>query len=216
MIISYCFLIADQRSIAIILNNWDLLQQIADFLERDNGADLQSLARQFDIGEPALLRPVEPSRNFFNHLAHNRDVTLIDLKRLIEKGLRLNCSSIFPPIERAIQEGTVEFKLETTLAELRRSGPNWSYFLINVADKLLENTSQLPTWRDIADHYKYDYNVIESFCANLQDVRPTVRLFRHLVSMENVPTISILKNHLKTLNRHDIISQIDESLHEYL
>ena len=177
---------------------------------------MQDLATLFDIKETSQLSSVEPSRNFFTNLAHTKGgIKLVELKRLIEQDLHLKRNSIFPPIEKAMSDKKLEFTLEITLAELNGNGQNWFYFLENVVDKLLENTFQLPSWRDIADYYKYDYNEIERFSTPGTPVRQerlTVKLFRHLVAMENVPTISTLKNHLRTLNRNDVIRKINEEL----
>ena len=179
-------------------------------LEQDSGIHLQGLANLFDIKETQL-SSVEPSRNFFTNLAHTKGgIKLVEIKRLIEQDLHLK--SIFPPIGKAISEKRLEFTLESTLAELHGNGQNWFYFLENVADKLSKNTFRLPSWRDIADYYNYDYNEIEHFSTNVKQERTTVKLFRHLVAMENVPTISTLKKHLRTLNRNDVIRKINEML----
>ena len=206
------FFFLDQRSIEAILNNRDLLQGIAAFLEQDSGVPAKELALLFGIREPSQLTTTEPSQNFFTNLANNRrDITMADIKKLIEQNLSKTRQSIFPPVEKAIAERTVDFTLRSTLAELNPQ--DWLYFLKNIADKLLESTFQLPSWKDVASHYGYKFDTIESFCANIQEERPTVKLFQHLVFVENVPTISTLKGHLQTLNRYDIIRLIDEMLY---
>ena len=165
------------------------------------------------MGEASHLSSVEPSRNFFTNLAHAKEgIKLVELRRLIEHDLHLKRKSIFPPIEKAISEKKLEFTLESTLAELNNNGQNWFYFLENVADKLLENTFQLPSWRDIADYYIDDHKEIERFSTNVKQERPTFKLFRHLVAMENVPTIFTLKKYLRKLNRNDVIRKINDEL----
>ena len=180
--------------------------KIADLLEKMPGNYCEDLALKFGVSEPSHLASVEPSRRFFTHLAHNKgDLTLTQLKTLVEQDLRLKRNSIFPSIEKDIIEGKVSFTLEASLAELKGNGKHWFYLLENVAYKLLENSYQLPSWKDVADYYKYDHNTIESFSKETEYERPTVKLFQHLSFMENIPTISTLKCHLKDLHRNDIV-----------
>ena len=187
--------------------------QIADLLEQNAELSLKDLSLTFGISEPAQLASVEPSRRFFTHLAHNRgDIMLIDLKRIVEQKLRLTRKSIFPYIERAITERRVTFTIESTLGELKESGTSWLYLLENVADKLLENTCQLPSWKDVASYFEYDHIVRESFCANLPVERLTVKLIRYLTFREEVPTIGTFKLHLQRVNRNDIIRLLDGQL----
>ena len=203
------FIIAGNRDISAVLNNRALMMMIADLLERNGGNDLENLALSFDVTDPSQLTSVEPSRRFFTHLANNRlDINLADLKRLIESDLRVTRATIFPPIKKDIEAGNVDFTLESNLADMK--GRNWLYLLKNVADKLLENTSQLPSWKDIADYYRYSHDTIESFSINLTNVRPTVKLFQYLSFMESIPTMAMLKRHLQDIDRIDIVKEIDK------
>ena len=205
----YFFLIADQSSIEVILNNRALLLNIANLLEHDSGTSLQELALQSGITEQSQLASVEPSVRFFCNLASNRGhTTLADLKEFIEVDSTLKNKSIFIPIGEAIDERRVDFTLKSTLAELKNSGKNWLYFRKNVAYKLLENTSQLPSWKDVAGRYKYDYYIIESFSKNVNEERPTVRLFQQLVRMEDILTISTLIRNLREIRRNDVVRLI--------
>ena len=206
----YSVLFVDQSSIEAILDDWNLLTEIAELLEQGSGIALQKLALQFDIAEPLQLTSVEPSERFFHNLAKNNGgIKLADLKKFIEVDCNLKNKSIFPPIERDITQGIVDFTLESTLAKLK--GRNWSYFLKHIADKLLENTFQLPSWKTVASRYKYTTDSIESFCINMTE-RPTVRLFQHLRCMEDVPTISNLKICLKEIQRNDIVKILNKRL----
>ena len=202
----YCIHIADIRS---VLNDRVLITKIADLLEQGSGNSLSRLAVMFHVNEPSQLTSVEPSRRFFTNLAETKvDITLADLKKLIEHDLGVQRLSIFPPIEEAIAEKRVAFTLESTLVELK--GKNWLYLLENIANKLLENNCNLPSWKNIADHYDYSHSAIESFSLNLRELRPTFKLFQYLSFMENVPKIATLRSHLKILKRNDIIKLLDE------
>ena len=129
------------------------MMQIADSLEQNTELYLQSLARMFEGVDPSQLASVEPSRRLFTHLAENRgEIKLVDLKTLIEQDLRLTRKSIFLPIERAIEEKRVAFTLTSTLAEVNGNGRDWVFLMDNMANKLMENKCQLPSWRDVASY----------------------------------------------------------------
>ena len=204
----------DEHDIREVLNDRPVLMDIADLLEQGNGDSLKELALVFDLVEPSKLESVAPSRSFFENLVCNKgDIKLSDLKKLIEEDLPFHNRKVFRCIQEDIEKGNVKLTFEITLGELFGNGINKLYFLENVADKLLRNSFQLPSWEDVADHYGYDYNEIQRFEANVKEERPTVKLLRHLSFMEDVPTITVLKSHLKSLNRNDIVRILDERFH---
>ena len=200
----------DQPDITAILNDREILFTIAGLLEQGHGTDLQALAYLCGVNDLSKLKAVVPCRNFFKNLAYNKgDITLADLKALIERTLRLKNKSVFPLIEGDIKNGKVKFTLKSTLTHLIGNSHDWLYFLKNVADKLLKNNCQLTSWEDIASHYKYTYQEIKAFTTNFEDERPTEKLLQYLASNQMVLSIEALKGHLKSMNRYDIVRSLD-------
>ena len=213
LLIRLCFHISSERDITYILNKRALLLRIANSLEGTSVNNWKKLAFKFgfnsnDVSE--LEQTPGPSRNFFQHLASNRgEIKLAELKKLLDTGLGSRNAGIFLPIVNDIESGKVSFTLESTLAELIGNGSHWVYFLEKIADKLLKNNAQLPSFEDIAGHYNYSFIEIKNFYNIKDEERPTFKLFELLSHRKVVPTVAILRENLESIHRHDIVRVID-------
>ena len=212
LLIRLCFHISGERDITYILNKRALLLRIANSLEGTSVNNWKKLAFKFGLNchdVSKLEQTPGPSRNFFQHLASNRgEITLAELKKLLDNRLGSRNAGIFSPIVNDIESGKVSFTLESTLAELIGNGSHWDYFLEKIADKLLKNNAQLPSFEDIAGHYKYSFREIQNFYNIKDEERPTFKLFELLSHRKVVPTVATLKEKLEDIHRHDIVREI--------
>ena len=213
-ILSDSLFVAGEPTIKVILDRRPLLLEIASKLER-NANDWETLALKFDFkydDVSQIKRSTHPSRRFFQNLgATNGHITLEELKKVIECDLKQKNKSIFLEIEKDIESGRAPVTLKSTLSSVI-DGEKRAYFQKNIADKLYENDSLLPSWKDVAGHYRYTFEQIKDFEKLIDNKeRPTVVVLEKLLQREHVPTISLLKSKLKEMGRHDIIEEINDS-----
>ena len=214
LLITLCLYISGERDITYILDNWALLSSIADSLERTSANNWEKLAFKFgfnfnDVSK--LKQEPSPSRDFFLHLATNKgEITLTDLKNLLEERLLKKNKDIFRPIVQDIESKKVTFTMSSTLTELKENGETWNYFLEKIADKLLKNDAQLPYFKDIAGYYNYTFKEIQNFYNSKDEERPTFKLFELLSHRKVVPTVATLRKKLESIERYDIVGKIDD------
>ena len=108
--------------------SYQVRKQLADSLEINNFDRLKRLLGQCgdvidNTNQIEILHNLSPCKVFFEVLANWKpEVTLADVKDCIENRLKVQNKAIFKDVEDAINSVEVQFKLGSTLNQLKGNG----------------------------------------------------------------------------------------------